>query len=893
MKKYFPFILAHYLLSGALLTGPTAATASDIVEVLPLTNRVLLVHFDDGTVRHHQRGEQRTNEWVLAPAPLNLALATAPGTYSLASPDDGAYAPAKAPTQVGRKTKGTQFAWLCQAYNNGCLNTSPDRAHEHWLYLTLPTPLQPGRRYTLSTGALATNGATWSFTYDDTRLRSEAVHVNNVGYAPEAPAKYAYVYHWMGTQGGLSLAGYAGRPFRLLDAATRQAVFSGTLAFRKSATNEEFAYAGQSPNGNLLGAEVYECDFSGFRTPGEYVVSVEGVGCSFPFRIAADAYWEPFYWTMKGIYQQRSGLALTAPYTDAPRPVPHHPTLTPGFAGKLKYTTTRHYDLTSSDGVAADKPTLEAGLKGNLTTWGWYQDAGDWDAYFQHAKVPSYLLFLYETNPARFTDNQLNIPESGNGLPDLLDEAAWLIRFYKRTKDAIRTAGYGTGGVGGARVFGDLWGEDTRPDGTTKASWEDTDRQWVITGEDPFMTYKYAGLAAHLAYLLHTQGLTDPEGVNWQQEALDAYAWASAHVRLGDEVPKFDYNLRQIRLYAAASLYRLTGTASFHQQLQTDVAAAQWNSTTVLEGDWQFPAWVYLRLPAGRATHAPTLAATLAAFVRTGDFLMLDFVDRRACRWAGNFWQPMNTGQSTTPHAAAGVMGAATLPTTDATRAANYLKYTYTTADYFLGTNPLNTTWITGVGERHPNEIFHLDSWYSGTGKTRKGVVPYGPWQRDVALGPPGPWNNTWPYSTLVPAIEQWPGHEQWYDQRSSPLSAEFTVWQTNALAAFTYGFLWAQGTGGTRLAASPAAPAAPASALRAYPTVFGASLTAEFAAPKAGTVQLRLLDALGQPRWRGRYAATAGPNTWTLRLPAAASGVYILEAEQHGRISRQRVVRE
>lgn len=893
MKHPLPCWAAPCLLAALLL--PRAARATDIVEVLPLTNRILLVHFDDGRVRHHQLGEPRDNEQVLAPSPLDLAQADSPARYALASSTDPAYATAQAPAQVARKTKGTAFAWMCQTYNNGCINTAPDRAHEHWLYLTLPAPLQTGRSYTLSTGALAQNGSTWSFTYDAARLRSEAVHVNNIGYAPGAAAKYAYVYHWMGSGGGLNLSGFAGRPFRLLDAATRQVAFSGTLAFRKAADNAEFAYPSQSPNGNLLGAEVYEADFSSFRTPGEYVVSVDGVGCSFPFRIHNDAYWEPFYWTMKGIYQQRSGTALTAPHTDAPRPAPHHPTLTPGFAGKLKYSTTRHYDLTNSDGVAADKPTVEAGLRGDLNTWGWYQDAGDWDGYFQHSRVPSYLLFLYETNPAKFTDNQLNIPESGNGLPDVLDEAAWLIRYYKRTKDAIRAAGYGTGGVGGGRVFGDLWGSDTRADGTTKGSWQDTDRTWYVLGEDPWLTYQYAGLAAHLAYVLQSRALQDPQGVNWQQEALDAYAWAAAHVRPGDDAPKWDYNLRQQRMYAAASLYRLTGTASFHQQLQTDVAAENWSATTVLEGGAQFPAWVYLQLPASRPAHAATRAAVQAAVLRTADFLMLDYVDRRACRWAGNFWQPMNTGQSTTPHAAAGVMGYTLLQTADATRAANYLKYTYTTADYFLGTNPLNTTWITGLGERHPNEIFHMDSWYSGTGQTRKGVVPYGPWQRDVSLGPPGPWNNTWPYSTLSPAIASWPGHEQWYDQRSSPLSAEFTVWQTNTLAAFTYGFLWAQsGTPSAPLAtaAPQAAPGAP-NPLAVYPTAFQTKLTAELTATAAGPTHLRLLDALGRTCWQGRYQAAPGRNRWVLRLPALAAGTYLLTAEHAGRISRQRVVRE
>ena len=51
----------------------------------------------------------------------------------------------------------------------------------------------------------------------------------------------------------------------------------------------------ESPYSNYVVSDVYECDFSAFSDPGEYVISVEGVGCSFPFRIDADAYQEAFY----------------------------------------------------------------------------------------------------------------------------------------------------------------------------------------------------------------------------------------------------------------------------------------------------------------------------------------------------------------------------------------------------------------------------------------------------------------------------------------------------------------------------------------------------------------------------------------------------------------------
>ena len=51
-------------------------------------------------------------------------------------------------------------------------------------------------------------------------------------------------------------------------------------------------------------------------------------------------------------------------------------------------------------------------------TWGWYQDAGDWDSYETHLRVAQELLLAYEMRRRNFRDGELNIPESGNGVPD-------------------------------------------------------------------------------------------------------------------------------------------------------------------------------------------------------------------------------------------------------------------------------------------------------------------------------------------------------------------------------------------------------------------------------------------------------------------------------------------
>src|SRR5260221_235486 len=41
----------------------------------------------------------------------------------------------------------------------------------------------------------------------------------------------------------------------------------------------------------------------------------------------------------------------------------------------------------------------------------------------------AFFLYLYEGQPGKFTDGQLAIPESRNGVPDILDEARWALEW--------------------------------------------------------------------------------------------------------------------------------------------------------------------------------------------------------------------------------------------------------------------------------------------------------------------------------------------------------------------------------------------------------------------------------------------------------------------------------
>lgn len=764
------------------------AQNSQLIDVLPLTDQILMVRFDDGFVDHHDQGQSPDEDIVVADT-LDAQLASLISSYLIISASDSNYFSSTSPTKVYRKSKPTDFANYCQRWGPGCINDSLDHTKEHWIYIELPFPLKNGILYTIGFRAIpGQQDATWR--HDDRVIRSEAVHTNQLGYVADAGEKYGYVYHWMGDGGSLNL-GNRSRQFHLIDELTDAIAFSGDVTFRKDSSTQEIAYPSQSPpHGNLLGANVWECDFSSFRQNGSYRLCVDGVGCSFPFELADDVYRTPLEAVMSGLYQQRSGTETTAPYTDQPRPAPHNPLLTPGFAGRLKYSSIRASEYDEFDAPFDQKAEIDAAILGTMEASGWYQDAGDWDSYVTHSEVPTMMLWLYEMSPEKWGDGQFNIPENSNTFPDLLDEATWLPRFYHRLRAELIAKNYGTGGLGGSRIYGDLWGEDYTPDGKLRGSWEDTDRDWIVSGEDPFITYAYAGLAAHIAVLLSQNQLSDPDGIDWRQEAIEAYAWAKANT-LSDETDlAFGYPLRHLNLYASACLWRLTGASSYEADFAVAFAAS---ADDDLSTHTLFGMANYRAAALEQAANSSLLDEVITKIQADGNFVMEAFREDRSARWGGNWFVPLIIGQATTPLVQAGVVAHHFAALDAPSSLDQYRDGLYSTADYFLGNNPLNQTWITGLGERSPEHIFNLDSWILGGENPRFGVTPYGPWSKQfIGFSNSGPFDPRWAFQKTYPLGEDnWPAHERWFNQRTAPLSAEYTVHQNMAPQILTYGYLY------------------------------------------------------------------------------------------------------
>ncbi len=192
------------------------------------------------------------------------------------------------------------------------------------------------------------------------------------------------------------------------------------------------------------------------------------------------------------------------------------------------------------------------------------------------------------------------------------------------------------------RVAGDAFGSDEKqvPGGPAvgQGSWEDVDREWVVAGEDPWATYRYAGTAAHLACALELAGVDDPEGVDWEKEAVESYAWAEKNTRPGDETQK-PLNLPELKIpraYAAAALFRLTGETGYEARFLEDTKNV--GPKTVLNDDQRFAPWLYA-LGGGKgepdaAAHERIRAAVLA----TADDVVIETPARRALRLGRKFF---------------------------------------------------------------------------------------------------------------------------------------------------------------------------------------------------------------------------------------------------------------
>ncbi|MGI4803220.1 MAG: glycoside hydrolase family 9 protein, partial [Janthinobacterium lividum] len=215
-----------------------------------------------------------------------------------------------------------------------------------------------------------------------------SIALNQVGFFPDAP-KIAIVPGE--TKGRFLVKNTAGK-----------VVFSGEL---KLSEKPDFA-----------GVKTASADFSALHQTGNFVVSVSGLTNSYPFSIQPSVYADAAKASIKAYYFMRASTGLPEKY-----------------AGKW-HRAAGHPDdevLIHPSAASANRP---AGTKISASR-GWY-DAGDYNKYVVNSGISTgTLLSLYEDFPEHMRSVQTNIPESGNQVPDLLNEISWNLRWMLNMQD--------------------------------------------------------------------------------------------------------------------------------------------------------------------------------------------------------------------------------------------------------------------------------------------------------------------------------------------------------------------------------------------------------------------------------------------------------------------------
>lgn len=173
-------------------------------------------------------------------------------------------------------------------------------------------------------------------------------------------------------------------------------------------------------NGNTdlsSGDQAWHFDFSIYKEPGKYYILDQTNNLkSYDFLIKEDVYQDVLKHAVRTFFYQRAGFAKNAPYAEA------------GWVdgashvGPLQDKNARHY-------LSPNDMSTERDLSG-----GWY-DAGDFNKYTSW--TAGYILSLlqaYQENPSVWTDDY-NIPESGNGTPDIIDEILWGLAHLERLQN--------------------------------------------------------------------------------------------------------------------------------------------------------------------------------------------------------------------------------------------------------------------------------------------------------------------------------------------------------------------------------------------------------------------------------------------------------------------------
>ncbi len=488
--------------------------------------------------------------------------------------------------------------------------------------------------------------------------------------------------------------------FTVVEEKTGKKVFAAKLKSIKDNTTKKKIWAG---------------NFTPLSRPGKYRIKVTGVGDSYSFVIDPNIYTQVLNLAMRSFYLQRCGIILNDEETGLTHPRCH-----------------------KNDGVTARKDNYyEAGQP--LPCMGGWHDAGDYGKYTTTTTIAvAHMLVAYELWSEKFSDGQFRIPESGNGVPDILDESRigleWLLTM-QRPDGAVYH-----------KLAGSRWPSFVSPD--------DEHQTRFIYGISTADTGKFAATMAIAARVWKNIDLPFANRVSlaalkaWRFLANNEYIWD--HLDLDDDgsgaYGKTD-DLAE-RIWAGLELSTITDTGHPIKEWTT-----QLDSYQLADIGWEDPA----ALGFFNYTRSPYALPEIKG-ITEGKIIDLAEKNLKSAMSSG-YRYTLNFSEFQWASNKQGLSRGIAMLLADQLRAKpEYRQNALTQLDFVLGLNPLSKCFVTGLGSDPPLNLHHRLA--IATGKIIPGLLAGGPNNKGesgvepLAKGPYSYVDGSQSYSSNEPAID-------------------------------------------------------------------------------------------------------------------------------------------
>jgi endoglucanase len=473
------------------------------------------------------------------------------------------------------------------------------------------------------------------------------VRVNQLGYLASGPKRATYV-----TKATTALQ------WRLVDVAGRIVASGKTKPYGADAAS---------------GDDVQLIDFGTFHKKGTGFRLAVGDDVSEPFDIGDRIYAGLRRDALEYFYNNRSGIEIQAEYV-----------------GERYARAAGHLGLAPNKGDTS-VPCFPSTCDYSLDVRGGWYDAGDHGKYVVNGALAAWqLLDLYEQSGA--ADKALRIPEAGNGIPDVLDEARWELEFALRMQVP---AGRTLAGMVHHKIHDEKW------TGLPLAPAADPQQRYLY----PPSTAATLNLAAVGARCARVYARWDRAFASKCRAAAET-AWNAARQHPALYAPAGgegggaydDSKVTDEFSWAAAELFATTGKASYKKFVTTSLEAADgfsWQETGGLADlalarvPWRLSIVDRWNVRRRIAQAADAYLADLRAQGYANPYKPAD----------GKYVWGSNSGTANN----AMILAIAA----DLTGRPAYRSAALESLDYLLGRNAVGLSYVTGYGERSSHNQHH------------------------------------------------------------------------------------------------------------------------------------------------------------------------------------------